>query len=184
MSHLFERAELQFTKGKVVIHPHHGPSTVKRIAKRTVRGERATYVTLLTEHGDLSVSIPSERAAEFGVRDVMGIEGVREIFEVLMEESGSYQRIWSRRFKDYTERLNSGDVHTIAGLIRDLTRRNEERRISYGEMGILREATALLSAELALSLDVSPEQVSELMNEAALNDVAPELTKDGLDLAS
>lgn len=173
---------LKFTKGKVVIHPHHGPSTVKKVASRTVRGERISYLTLLTHDGDLSVAIPAERAEEIGVRRVMDASGAADVFEVLMGESGSHDRVWSRRFKDYTNRLNTGDVATIAGLIRDLIRRNEERRISYGEMGILREATALLTAELALSLKRTPEQVEEMVRAAVLEGVAPKIT--GLPLAS
>lgn len=175
---------MQFTKGKVVIHPHHGPSTVEKIATRNVRGEQTKYLTLLTHEGDLSVSMPTERAEELGVRRVMDLEGVRSIFDVLTDESGPHNRIWSRRFKDYTERLNSGVVATIAGLVRDLTRRNEERRISYGEMGVLREAHALLTAELALSLDRTAEQVAELVEEAVLNRVTPTFTADGRTLAS
>lgn len=159
---------MRFTRGKIVIHPHHGPSTVEKIAHRTVRGEQREYLTLLTHEGDLSVSIPSERAAEIGVRRVMDREAVQGIFEVLRDESMPHNRIWSRRFRDYTQRANSGDIATIAGLVRDLTRRNEERRISYGEMGILRQAGAVLVAELALSLGREPEEVSEMVDDAIL----------------
>ncbi len=175
---------MQFTKGKIVIHPHHGPSTVQEIATRTIRGERTKYLTLLTHEGEISVSMPTDRAEELGIRRVMDLAGVREIFDVLMDESGPHNRIWSRRYKDYTQRLNSGDVATIAGLVRDLMRRNEERRVSYGEMGVLREAHALLTAELALSLDRTAEQVAQMVESAVLNDVAPKFTADGLALAS
>lgn len=184
MSRYLKGHLLKFTEGKVVIHPHHGPSTVKKISTRTIRGERTKYLTLLTHTGDLSVSVPSERAEEIGVRRVMDLDGARDIFKVLMDESGSFNRIWSRRFKDYTERVNSGNISTIAGLVRDLTRRNDERRISYGEMGVLREAQALLTAELALSLEIAPEEVMELVEDAVLNDVAPKFTAKGLARAS
>lgn len=169
------RDTLKFTKGKVVIHPHHGPSTVKKIANRTVRGEQTKYLTLITHADELSVSVPTEMAEEIGLRQVMDRDGVREIFEVLMGESGPYNRVWSRRFRDYTQRANSGDIETIAGLVRDLLRRNEERPISYGEKGVLNQANAMLTAELALSLDCDEEEATEMVTKAVLEDVTPEL---------
>lgn len=177
-------SSLKFTKGQIVVHPHHGPATVKSITSRTLRGEKKDYLDLLTHEDEMSVAVPAEQAEEMGVRPLMDVDGVKKIFEILADESSPFDRVWSRRFKDYTERLNSGDVTTIAGLIRDITRRNEESRVSYGEMGVLRDALGPLVAELALALDVEKETVENLINQAVLEDEVPKLGKDGLVLAS
>lgn len=166
---------MKFTQGTVIIHPHHGPSTVKKIANRTIRGEQTKYLTLLTHAGDLSVSVPTKMAEEIGLREIMDIKGVQDIFEVLMGESEPFNRVWSRRFRDYNQRANSGDIAIVAGLVRDLLRRNEDKRISYGEMGVLRQATEMLTAELALSLKRDEEEVTELVEKAVLEDEAPKV---------
>lgn len=166
---------MKFTKGKVVIHPHHGPSTVEKVGMRKIRGERTPYLTLMVHGGDLSVSLPEERANDIGIRAVVDADGVKEIFDVLLSESQPHDRVWSRRFKAYTERLHSGDINIIAGLIRDLSRRNEERRISYGEMGILKEAIERVTAELSLAMKVPAEELEDVVQTAALEGVVPEL---------
>lgn len=166
---------MKFTQGKVVIHPHHGPATVAKVAPRKVRGEKTTYLTLTTHEGDLSVSVPADRAEEIGLRRVMDLAGAHEVFEELMGESGPYNRIWSRRFRDYTQRANSGDILTIAGLVRDLIRRNEEKRISYGEMGVLKQALNMLTAELSLSLEQDAEEVTAMVEAAVLEGESFEL---------
>lgn len=175
---------MKFSKGKIVVHPHHGPATVERVFSHTLRGKRKQYITLLTHEGELSVSVPVERAKEIGVRPPMDVDGVKEIFAIFLDESGTFDRVWSRRFKDYNERLKSGNVETLAGLIRDIMRRNEERKVSYGELGVMRSAVSLMVAELALSLKITAEEASTMMDQAILEEVEPKLDKDGLVLAS
>ncbi len=175
---------MNFTKGQIVVHPHHGPATVKKISSRTLRGEKKQYLTLLTHQDEMSVAVPVDLADEMGVRPLMDSKGVKEIFEILTGESSPFDKVWSRRFKDYTERLNSGDVITTAGLVRDIMRRNHENRVSYGEMGVLRDAVGPLIAELALALDIDEEKASQLIDEAILEGTMPKLGKGGLVLAS
>src|SRR5690625_3796472 len=56
---------LNFSPGQVVVHPHHGPATIKKVASRTIRGNRVKYLKLeVTE--ELLVSIPVEKAEEIG----------------------------------------------------------------------------------------------------------------------
>src|SRR5690625_7763147 len=97
----------------------------------------------------MSVAVPVDLADEMGVRPLMDSKGVRGIFEILTGESSPFDKAWSRRFKDYTERLNSGVGITTAGLVRDPPRRNHHNRLPYGEPGALRADVARLSTELA-----------------------------------
>ncbi len=138
-----------------------------------MRGEKKEYLTLLTHQDEMSVAVPMELAEEMGVRPLMDEAGVKEIFEILAGESSPFDKVWSRRFKDYTERLGSGDVITTAGLVRDITRRNHDSRVSYGEMGVLREATGPLVAELMLALELDKEKVEELISHAILEAEVP-----------
>lgn len=174
---------MKFTKGQIVVHPHHGPATVKNIASRKLRDEKKEYITLHTHQDDMSVSVPVDLAEEMGVRPLMDAAGVKEIFEILAGESSPFDKVWSRRFKDYTERLNSGDIITTAGLIRDITRRNQDSRVSYGEMGVLRDATGPLVAELSLALDAENEVIEQLIEKAILEEEIPKLGKNGPVLA-
>src|SRR5690625_351976 len=174
--HFFvERVALEFSTGQVVVHPHHGPATVKRTFSRSIRGERRKYLRLQVHHDDLLVAVPVETAEEIGVRPTIDLEEVREIFDVLLAESGKQEKVWSRRIKSNTERLRTGDMKTVAALIRDLTRQNDEKRLAFGEMKLLRDATGPFVAELALVLSKDAEEVTEMMNAAILEDVKPEL---------
>src|SRR5699024_119219 len=98
---------------------------------------------------------------------------VREIFDVLVAPSDAADTVWSRRMKNNTTRLRSGNIRTIAGLIRDLTRRNEEKRLSFAELNRLREATGPFVAELAIVFSVTEEEIETMVNTAILDGTRP-----------
>ncbi|WP_181010008.1 CarD family transcriptional regulator [Ornithinimicrobium sufpigmenti] len=171
---------MQFSKGQILIHPQHGPATVTKVTSRTIQGERRRYLILNVHTDDMSVAVPVEAAEEIGVRAVIDAARIREVFAELADEGEPFDKVWSRRFKHNTERLRSGDLLKVAGLIRDVTRRDDEVKVSYGEANLLREALDLLTAELAIALRVTTERAVELVESAVRERAVPEL---GADLA-
>lgn len=174
---------MQMNKGQVLIHPQHGPATVTKVTSRVIQGERRQYVILQVHTDGMSVSLPVDAAEEIGVRAVMDETLVREVFAELAAEGEPFDKVWSRRFKHNTERLRSGDLLKIAGLIRDVTRRDDEVRVSYGEAGLLQDGKDLLTAELAIALGVTPERALEVVESAVRDRAVPKLG-EGLALAS
>lgn len=175
---------MQFAKGQVVVHPHHGPATVTRLAFRTVGEQRSRYLTLRIRRDDLEVSLPVDRAEEIGVRSVLDAAGVQQVFEILAGPGQAFDKVWSRRVKDFTERLRSSDIFTVVGLVRDITRQNEEKKVSYGEMNLLNEARALVIAELAVALGLDDEEIAALIEPAVLEGTQPTFSKQALARAS
>ena len=175
---------MQFAKGQVVVHPHHGPATVTGLAFREVGDQRSRYLTLRIRRDDLEVSLPVDRAEEIGVRPVLDAAGVQQVFKILAGPGQAFDKVWSRRVKDFTERLRSSDIFTVVGLVRDITRQNEEKKVSYGEMNLLNEARALVIAELAVALGLDDEEIAELIEPAVLEGTQPTLSKRALARAS
>lgn len=174
---------MQMSKGQVFIHPQHGPATVTKVTSRVIQGERRRYLILNVHADDMSVSLPVDAAEEIGLRPVMDTKRVQEVFEALADEGEPFDKVWSRRFKHNTERLRSGDQLKIAGLVRDVTRRDDEVKVSYGEANLLREATELLSAEMAIALEITPERAVALIESAVREKAVPDQGA-GLALAS
>jgi len=175
---------LSFSTGQVVVHPHHGPAKVKKVFSRTIRGERRKYLRLDVPDAELAVAVPVDAAEEIGVRPVIDLADAREILDVLVAEGEVPDKVWSRRIKANGERLRSGDIRTIAGLIRDLTRQNEEKRLAFGEMKLLRDATGPFVAELAIVLSMDADDVAEMIDSAILTRTLPEIPQLQLAAAS
>lgn len=173
-----EEISLRLRKGEILIHPQHGPTTVTKVTSRVVEGQRRRYLFLTVHADDMMVAVPADGIEQIGVRPVMDAARIREVLEVLVAEGEPFDKVWSRRFKHNTERLRSGDPLQLAGLIRDVTRRNDEVRVSYGEAGQLHEAMDLLTAELAIALCVTPARAVELVETAVRDRVVPEFDED------
>lgn len=175
---------MNYARGQILSHPHHGPATVTKVATRNIRNRRERYLILDVHHSDLSIAVPVERAEEIGVRPVLAVDALHGIFDILTGPTGEKDSVWSRRMKNNTERLRSGDIATIAGLIRDLTRWNTDRRLSFGEMTLLRDASQPFLAELALVLSMTEDDAAGMVDAAILEGTMPALGEKELAAAS
>jgi CarD family transcriptional regulator len=58
--------------------------------------------------------------------------------------------MWSRRAQEYEQKINSGDLISIAEVVRDLHRNDEQREQSYSERQLYEAALERLTRELAV----------------------------------
>ncbi|SNR59110.1 CarD family transcriptional regulator [Blastococcus mobilis] len=157
---------MQFPKGRTVIHPQHGPATVVEVFSRSVNGASRDFIGLQVHRSDLRIGVPVDRADDVGLRPVSAPEQVEELLDVLRGPTGEQEETWSRRFKANQEKLRLGDLLVTAGVVRDLTRRQEERALSLGEKDQLKHARVPVLAELALALSLADEEAESLLASA------------------
>ncbi|PYG01108.1 transcriptional regulator, CarD family [Georgenia satyanarayanai] len=157
---------MTFTVGETVVYPHHGAALIEAISKKVIRGEEKLYLKLRVAQGDLTIEVPADNVDLVGVRDVVGKEGLERVFEVLRAPYTEEPTNWSRRYKANVEKIASGDVIKVAEVVRDLSRRDQDRGLSAGEKRMLAKARQILVSELALA-----ERTEEDKAEAMLDDV-------------
>lgn len=156
---------MTFKVGETVVYPHHGAAYVEDVSTKTIDGEEVTFLTLRVVQGDLVIQVPASKIDDVGVRDVSNEEQLEEVFDVLRAEMEDEPSNWSRRFKANGEKLTSGDPIKVAEVVRDLTRRDEERHLSAGEKRMLAQARQILGSEVALAKDINEDQASDLLDE-------------------
>lgn len=166
---------MQFSTGRTVVHPHHGPATITAITDRVVAKATVSYLELKIHSSDLTISIPASKAEEIGLREVYTANEISELLDVLRAATEHEEETWSRRFKDNQEKLRQGDLLVTAAVVRDLSRRDSERGLSSGEKQMLRTARQPILAELGLGLSISEEEAEKVLDEAILS---PEASKD------
>lgn len=171
---------MQFTEGLVVIHPHHGPSTVTQITTRTVKGLPVDYAQLVVQQSGMTIMVPIARAAEVGIRHVADEAALDGLADILTTATGAEERSWARRFKAYREEINSGDPRRIAAVVRNLLRRLEHGHLSQGEKELLREASAPLVAEVVLAVDCTDDQARDVIKRLVLEECRDVLDEVGV----
>ena len=78
-------------------------------------------------HGELTLSVPVDKADDVGMRPPIGKEEVEDLFELLGKKDVREPANWSRRFKNHQEKLKSGDVYQVAEVVRNLAARPGQR---------------------------------------------------------
>ncbi|MDE0878745.1 MAG: CarD family transcriptional regulator, partial [Sphingomonas bacterium] len=80
--------------------------------------------------------------------------------------------MWSRRAQEYEAKINSGDLVSIAEVVRDLFRADDQPEQSYSERQIFEAASSRLARELA-AMDgtdepTAQEKILKILNAAAV----------------
>ncbi|MET0716715.1 MAG: CarD family transcriptional regulator [Mycetocola sp.] len=164
---------MQFSEGQTVVYPHHGPATITSIFSRTVKGVEIKYFKLEVHDSGLSVSVPVASADNVGMRAVLDATEMNALFDVLRAPTLDEETKWSRRMKDNQEKIRVGDIVTVAAVVRDLTRRNDDKGLSLAERDLLRHAQRPLVTEIALSLGLDYPAAELALHEALTVNTAP-----------
>ncbi|BDZ49261.1 CarD family transcriptional regulator [Frondihabitans sucicola] len=157
---------MSFEVGQTVVYPHHGAAEITAVKTRVIKGSEKLYLTLKVTQGDLVIEVPAENVDLVGVRDVIGHDGVEQVFDVLRAPFTEEPTNWSRRYKANLEKLASGDVIKVSEVVRDLWRRDQDKGLSAGEKRMLQKARQILVSELALA-----EHTDEAKAESVLDEV-------------
>ena len=109
-------------------------------------------------HGELTLSVPADKAEEVGMRPPIDEDDVEDLFELLGKKDVREPANWSRRFKNHQEKLKSGDVYQVAEVVRNLALREQSKGLSAGEKSMLEKSRQVLVSELAISMNVTEDE--------------------------
>lgn len=151
---------MTFKVGDQVVYPHHGAAVIEKKEKRTAFGEEQDYLVLRMAHGEMTLSVPVDKAEDVGMRWPISAEDVEDLFEVLARRDVREPANWSRRFKNHQEKLKSGDVYQVAEVVRNLALRERDRGLSAGEKSLYTKARIVLISELSFALKVSEDEAT------------------------
>ena len=149
---------MPFKVGDRVVYPHHGAAVIEKKEMIEVAGEKREYLILKIAHGDMTLSVPTDKVDEVGMRPPISAEDVDDLFQLLGKKDVREPTNWSRRFKNHQEKLKSGDVYQVAEVVRNLALRDVSKGLSAGEKSMLNKARSVLVSELSFALDVSEDE--------------------------
>ena len=152
---------MSFKVGDRVVYPHHGAAIIEKKETMVVAGEKREYLILKIAHGEMTLSVPTDKAEEVGMRPPISAEDVDDLFQLLGKKDVREPTNWSRRFKNHQEKLKSGDVYQVAEVVRNLALREVTKGLSAGEKAMLVRARGILVSELSFALDVSEDEALE-----------------------
>ena len=124
---------MKFKKGDTVIYPQHGACIVQGTKKMEAFGSTQEYLILRTVINEMTLSVPTLKTDEVGVRPPVNADELEDLVSVLSKPDPRVPSNWSRRFKNHQEKLKSGDVYQVAEVVRNLAARNRDASLSAAE---------------------------------------------------
>lgn len=152
-----------FQVGDNIVYPMYGAGKINKIEEKEVLGETHSYYYVYLPHSRMDVMIPVDNSEAIGVRKIIDQTEIEKVLDILRAESDPMPANWNKRFRDNTEKLKSGDVFAVAGVVRNLVRSNRIKKLSTGEKKLLGNAKQILESELILAGGYTPEEADELV---------------------
>jgi CarD family transcriptional regulator len=163
-----------FAVGEVVVYPGHGVCKIEKIVERIISGANKRFFLLRALGAEMCILIPEDKIENAGLRHVVDVQTAERILAILKEpdvdkvENNHNKQSWNRRFREYMERIKTGNTLQIAQVLRTLSSVGLTKCLSFGEKRILNTSKALLAQEIAVAKRCSTDRALNEI-EAALN---------------
>ncbi|MFC3529540.1 CarD family transcriptional regulator [Paracoccus mangrovi] len=139
----------EFRPDDFVVYPTHGVGRIVSIEEQEVAGLRLEMFVISFEKDKMTLRVPTARASEIGMRGLSTPDLVEQALNTLKGKARVKRAMWSRRAQEYEQKINSGDLMSIAEVVRDLHRSDDQREQSYSERQLYEAALDRLTREVA-----------------------------------
>lgn len=153
-----------FSVGDIVCYPMNGVGRIEEIEQKAVGGETNEYYRLRFETGRLTVLVPVKNAENMGLRCLSTPQQCEQIVAFLREgECSKESTNWNQRYRDNYDKLKSGNIFTVADVVKALHKRDKEKGLSAGERKMYLTAKQVLVTELAESTGRNAEDFISIL---------------------
>ena len=139
-----------FNVGDKVVYPMHGAGVIEAIEEKAILDERQSYY-IIKMPGEVKVMVPTAKAEEIGVRNIIDKASAEKVIEVLEQESTEMSMNWNKIYRDNMEKMKTGNIYEVADIVRNLSFKQKEKGLSTGEKKMLLNAKQILVSELVLA---------------------------------
>jgi CarD family transcriptional regulator len=149
-----------FKIGDMAVYPTQGVGVIEDIESREFSGQSQKFYILRLVDSDMKIMVPVGNASNVGMRRLIDQKLITDVFDALSEPTDNGKiASWSRRQREYQDKLKTGDLIEVAEVLRDLYQIRTEKELSYGEKKVLEQARKLLVTEVALAEGEKQDQV-------------------------
>ena len=163
---------VNFKVGDYCVYRTHGVAKVVDIQTIKFDDFENKCLVLFFEEEKMTLSVPVKFKDNGDLRKLCTEDEMNRVFDILKSGQKKLKGMWSRRAKEYEEKINSGNIFDTAEVLQDLIRDVAEEDRSFSERLIYETALERLATEYSLIKKVSLEEAKNLIIEVAKNKVS------------
>lgn len=138
-----------FKTNEFIVYPAHGVGRIIGIEEQEIAGMSLELFVINFEKEKLTLRVPTGKLESVGMRKLAEDGLVKKAMETLKGRARVKRTMWSRRAQEYVAKINSGDLISIAEVVRDLYRSDAQPEQSYSERQLYEDALDRMAREIA-----------------------------------
>ncbi|GAB7080435.1 CarD family transcriptional regulator [Megalodesulfovibrio paquesii] len=171
-----------FAVEELVVYPAQGVGRVDRIETKEIGGAAAEFYIVRILSNNITLMVPVRNAGTVGLRPLCSGDEGAAILESLKDRStftGYSGQNWNRRYREYSEKLKSGNLADVAYVLKELLLIGRDKELSFGERRLLEQAMGLLTMELSYALGRDQEELRLHIEDLFQDVLKPQAEKPG-----
>ena len=157
---------MAFKVGEKVVYPNHGIGIIEDLAIRDLGTGPSRFYMLRLKATDSVVMVPVDNADEVGLRPPIKAKDCERLLALLAENFAAPPADWKDRYKEFLEKMRTGDVFTVAEVLKTLTYLSNRKPLSFREKRMLERARFLVISEVAMVCRKNEPVVEEMVDTA------------------
>jgi CarD family transcriptional regulator len=139
-----------FKPSEFIVYPAHGVGQIVAIEEQVVAGFKLELFVISFVKDKMILKVPTPKVASVGMRKLAEADVVKKALDTLAGRARIKRTMWSRRAQEYEAKINSGDLISIAEVVRDLYRSDSQPEQSYSERQLYEAALDRMAREVVI----------------------------------
>ena len=162
-----------FIPGDFVVYPSHGVGKIIGTETREIENTKLELLVIRFEQDRMTLRVPLDKAKASGLRTLSNKAQMEEAITTLQGKAKVKKLMWSRRAQEYETKINSGSLVSLAEVVRDLYKKDDQGEQSYSERQMYQAALERLAGEFAAVQNVDKSDAATKL-EKIIDDSAEE----------
>ncbi len=141
--------KLKYKIGEFVVYPAHGVGKIVALEEQEIAGAKLELFVIDFEKDKMRLRVPLNKCDSVGMRKLSDKNMAEDAMKVLTGKARVKRTMWSRRAQEYEAKINSGDLISVAEVVRDLYRSDRQPEQSYSERQLYESALDRMAREIA-----------------------------------
>lgn len=156
---------IMYKVGTKAVYPAHGVVRISGIEAKEICSTKQTFYILKVIDSDVTVMVPTDNAKTVGLRPIITKKQIPKIYKILRSKKKTDNftnghQSWNKRYREYAEKLKSGDIFEVANVLKDIYLLQLEKELSFGEKRIKDSARSLLIKEISIARSIEEDHIA------------------------
>ena len=154
-----------FKTHEYIVYPAHGVGQIVAIEEQEVAGYKLELFVISFIKDKMILKVPLPKISSVGMRKLAEAPVVKRALDTLTGRARIKRTMWSRRAQEYEAKINSGDLVSIAEVVRDLYRSDAQPEQSYSERQLYEAALDRMAREIAVVQKLTDSEALKLIDD-------------------